>query len=262
MTTSLIRELLEQTREVLAYHQQMGVSELPSTPEMEKFLAGSQSGAAPATGKAAPLLCGKTGQKAASQNPEPTPKISISQPLAEICLDIDDCTKCELHRKRSRIIAGSGSGKAGLLIIEDQPSGPEEKDAHPFAGEAGELFDRMLKAINLKRQEVYLTSLVKCRPPEDRDADQEEIQICLPYLTRQIAAVNPAVICVMGPLSAGVLTGSKEPLFRIRGRFHDFHGTPLMATFHPRFLLRNEEMKKGSWQDLQLIQKKLISAWF
>ena len=103
-------------------------------------------------------------------------------------------------------------------------------------------------------------SIVKCRPDKDRDPTPQEIRTCLTYLARQIAAVNPTVICTMGPLAARVLTGNHQSLFRFRGRFHDFHGIPLMPTFHPRFLLKNEAMKKASWTDLQTIQKKLSAT--
>ena len=115
----------------------------------------------------------------------------------------------------------------------------------------------MMGAIDLDRSKIYLASIVKCRPKENRDPDPQEIRTCLTYLARQIAAVNPAVICTMGPLAARILTGNQQSLFRFRGHFHDFHGTPLMPTFHPRFLRKNQEMKKASWADLQMIQKKL-----
>ncbi len=180
--------------------------------------------------------------------------------MAELDRELTDCRLCPLHLSRHRIVPGRGPGRADLLLIEDQPGAEEEAGTTPFSGESGELLEKMLKAIGLKREGVYLTSLVKCRPPEDREPTGGEIATCQNYLARQIAAVKPAVICVMGPRAARLLTGSDLPLFRIRGRFYDFHGTPLLATFHPRFLLRNPEMKKASWQDLQTIQKKLLLA--
>jgi DNA polymerase len=173
--------------------------------------------------------------------------------------ELAGCRLCSLHQDRRRLVPGSGSGTGGLLLIEDQPGEAEEASGLPFAGDAGELLDKMLLAIGLTRKEVYLTSLLKCRPPENRPPTKNEIATCRNFLDRQIAAVNPAIICVMGQHAAQFLTGSDLPLFRLRGKFHDFHGIPLLVSFHPGFLLRHPEMKKGSWQDLQMLQKKITS---
>ncbi len=231
----------------------MGLTDVARTPEVDKFLSSKE---APADRKiAAPAKTSRPG----SSSPMfcPAPDSALGLPLAEIYQDIEGCTKCPLHECRERIVPGNGPSKARLFIIEDQPGQDEEDAGHPFAGEAGKLFDKMMQAINIARSDIYLTSIVKCRPLNDRNPRPEEIRTCLPYLARQIAAVNPVVICTMGPISSRELTGNTQSLFRFRGRFHDFHNTPLMPTFHPRFLLKNEEMKKGSWADLQLIQKKL-----
>jgi len=182
------------------------------------------------------------------------------QSIAEIYQELADCRLCPLHEHRRQVMTGSGTGSSRLLVIAEPPGEDEETSGNPLAGEAGELFDKMLKAIGLSREQIYLTALLKCRPPDGREPSQTEIHTCQNYLFRQIAAVNPAIICSLGPLSARILTGNNQPLFQLRGRFHDFHGTPLMATFHPSFLLRNPEMKMASWQDLQLIQKKLAAS--
>ncbi len=239
-----IRQILEDTRRLLQYNRELGVDRLPAGPELRKFL-----------GETAPADAASPDDRRAPAAPsrETTP----DQPLREIANEVAACTLCPLHLQRRQPVVGSGTGRSGLLLIEDQPGEAEETGGAPFSGEAGELFDRMLKAINLSRDEVRLTTLVKCRPPADRDPAPAEIQACRNYLARELAALKPAVICVMGTLAAHLLTGSDQPLFRLRGTFHDFHGTPLLVTFHPRFLLRNPEMKKACWQDLQLIEKKL-----
>jgi len=255
-----LRQILTDTRELLRFQQEMGFEEFPASPELVKFLAGEAR--KPAFTPSPQPASRATRPTAPDSSPrlQPADVPSGSQPLVELDRELADCRLCPLYQSRGRIVPGSGTGSAGLLLIEDQPTAEEEAAAIPFGGEPGELLDKMLKAIDLKRQDVYLTSLVKCRPPEDRDPTAGEIATCKNYLARQIAAVKPAVICVMGPHAAHLLTGSNLPLFRMRGRFYDFHGTPLLVTFHPRFLLRNPEMKKASWQDLQALQKKLLLA--
>jgi len=259
--------ILEDTRGLLRFFAEMGLSELPQTPELTKFLAEAEP-AAPE--KSAPMPRAMVARPAPAAAPLKRP---VASPLAkmvviegdlqsidEIQQELRDCRLCPLHEGRSQVVPGSGSGASRLMVIEEQPGESEESIGNPLAGEAGELFDKMLQAIGLQREQVYLTSLVKCRPPGDREPSEAEIHTCRSYLSRQIAAVNPMVICGLGPLTARILTGSPQPLFRLRGRFHDFHGTPLLVSFHPRFLIRNAEMKKASWQDLQLIQKKLAGA--
>jgi uracil-DNA glycosylase family 4 len=252
-----IYRLLTDTRELLGFLKETGLEVIPNSPELEKFLgrgAKEPAQSPPASRSARPAAPGS------SRRLQPAGVPPDSQPLLELDQELAGCQLCPLHLSRHRIVPGSGSGRAGLLLIEDQPGAEEEAAATPFGGKAGKLLDKMLKAIDLKRDEVYLTSLVKCRPPEDREPAGAEIAVCQNYLARQIAAVKPAVICVMGPGTAHLLTGSALPLFRMRGRFFDFHGTPLLVSFHPRFLLRNPEMKKASWQDLQTLQKKLLLA--
>jgi len=259
-----VRKILEDTSQLLRFRAEMGLSELPLTPELKKFLAKPEP-PAPAQAAATPRpQASRTAPAATPPTPPRRPKPVVIpanvQSIAEIHQELNDCRLCPLHENRRQVVTGSGSGASGLLIIEEQPGESEESSGNPLTGEAGELFDKMLQAIGLKRDEVYLTSLVKCRPAGDREPTEAEIHTCQNYLFRQIAAINPAVICGLGPLTARILTGSLQPLFRLRGKFHDFHGTPLLVTFHPRFLIPNQEMKKASWQDLQLIQKKLASA--
>lgn len=258
-----VRKILEDTREILRFQTEMGLSELPLTPELRKFLAVAKE---PARPEVAPAARPVTARPATPSRPAPTarPKPPVApanvQPISEIHQELATCRLCALQETRVQAVVGAGSGSSRLLVIDEPPRGAEEAGGTPLAGEAGELFDKMLQAIGLDRERIYLTPLVKCRPPGDRAPSEAEIHSCRNYLFRQIAALNPTVICGLGPLTARILTGSDQPLFQLRGRFHDFHGTPLLVTFHPRFLLRNQEMKKASWQDLQLIQKKLGPA--
>ncbi len=250
------QKLLKKARDILSFQKDMGVTEIALTPEIDKFL-----------GQTIPKLPPMPIKPARQSNPKkstqvaslfcPAPDSAKKLPLLEIYQEIEGCTKCPLHKECKKIVPGCGPAEAKLFIIEDQPTAAEEKSGSPFAGEAGELFAKMMQAIGLERQDIYLTSIVKCRPAADKPPNSDDIRTCLTYLARQIAAVNPVIICTMGPLAAQVLTGNNQSLFRFRGKLHDFHGTPLLPSFHPRFLLKNSEMKKGSWADLQLIQKKI-----
>lgn len=157
-----------------------------------------------------------------------------------------------------RTIFGCGSPTARLFIVGDLPTPEDEAAGTPFSGEAGELLTRMLKAIGLDRDEVYLTTAVKCRPPGGQDLPVL-VKACLPLLIAQVEAVAPKVVCAMGQLTAQALLHTTTPLVRLRGHFHEWQHLPLMPTFHPGFLLKNLEMKKAAWIDLQLIQAKLGS---
>lgn len=251
------KDLLKKTRAILAFHEKMGIAAIPRTGGIEKFL--SAPPLPPLTPRPdAPSITRKApGAAKSGMLYEPAPASALNQSLAEIYRDMEGCDRCPLHQNRQRLVGGCGPAKADLFIIEDRPTAAEEETGLPFAGAAGELLDKMLKAIDLDRSEVYLTSLVKCRPANDKDPGRDVIRPCLNFLARQIAAVNPVIICSMGPLAARILTGSSQSLFRFRGKIHDFHGTPLIPSFHPRFLLKNTEMKKGSWADLQAIRKKI-----
>lgn len=257
-----VRKILEDTRELLRFRDELGLSELPLTPGVQKFLAREEKPARAATPAPRPpaartVAATSPSRPAPVARPKPSAIPANAQPIGEIHQELVACRLCPLQESRQQVVAGFGSGSSRLLVIEEPPTAAEEAAGSPLAGAAGELFDKMLQAIGLEREQIYLTSLVKCRPPGDREPSAAEIHTCQNYLFRQIAAINPTVICGLGPLTARLLTGSSQPLFQLRGRFHDFHGTPLMVTFHPSFLLRNPEMKKGSWQDLLLIQKRL-----
>ena len=183
------KSLLKKARDLLAFHRKMGLSEVELTPEISKFLGAEVSAQ---TAEQAPS---KTREQPAGPASffKPAPDSAIGLPLEEIYQDISDCTKCSLHNKRRNIVPGCGPAGASLLIIEDQPTTTEDETGLPFAGEAGELLDKMMKAIGLDRSQIYLASIVKCRPEEDRDPDPQETRTCLSYLARQIAGQLEAV---------------------------------------------------------------------
>jgi DNA polymerase len=171
--------------------------------------------------------------------------------------ELGDCTRCFLHEKRQNLVFGEGNQRPRLMVIGDWPGPEDDRTGLPFQGIEGEMLTNMLKAIGLERPEVYVTTLVKCQPPAGRPPTRDEIATCLPFLFQQIDAIAPVVICAMGPLATQTLLVTDQPLTRLRGGFHDCRGVALMPTFHPRFLHKNPEMKKATWQDLLMVKKKL-----
>lgn len=167
------------------------------------------------------------------------------------------CTKCPLHATRTRSVPGEGNPHARLMFVGEAPGADEDAQGRPFVGRAGQLLDRMIDAMGLARGEVFIANVLKCRPPGNRDPQPLEVATCLPFLQAQIGLVRPEVICALGRHAAHALLGGNESLGRMRERFHDFRGTPLLVTFHPSYLLRSPEEKTKAWKDLQLVMQRL-----
>lgn len=177
--------------------------------------------------------------------------------LAEIRDDLGDCQRCALCASRNQIVFGEGHPQARLVFIGEGPGADEDRRGQPFVGAAGQLLTKIIAAMNLDREAVYICNIVKCRPPNNRNPKPDEIHQCLPFLKRQLAAINPRVVCALGSVAARTLLNTQTPISRLRGRFHDFMGIPVMPTFHPAFLLRNPERKRDVWDDVQQIMKLL-----
>lgn len=174
--------------------------------------------------------------------------------LEKIRADIGpDCTRCKLHEARAKIVFGVGNPKADLVFVGEGPGHDEDVQGEPFVGRAGKLLTQMIEAMGLKRSEVYICNVVKCRPPENRLPEKDEIATCSPYLLRQLAAIGPKVIVTLGACSAQTLLQTNQGISRFRGEFFDFHGSKLMATYHPAYLLRNPPAKADVWKDLQKV---------
>jgi DNA polymerase len=164
-----------------------------------------------------------------------------------------NCTRCKLHKARTNIVFGVGNPKADLLFVGEGPGHDEDLQAEPFVGRAGKLLTQMIEAMGLKRSDVYIANIVKCRPPENRLPEKDEIATCSPYLMRQIAAINPKVIVCLGACSAQTLLQTTQGISKFRGEWFDFRGSKLMATYHPAYLLRNPPAKADVWKDLQKV---------
>ena len=167
---------------------------------------------------------------------------------------VHNCQHCDIHRFRSQAIFGSGDTSAAWMIIGEAPDVEEDAQGNPFLGKSGDLLDNILAAIDLKRESVYLTNILKCRPPNDRDPHVDEIDNCIGYLYRQIELVQPKVILVVGRLAAQQLLQNKKPLGQLRGQIHHLNktDTPVIATYHPRYLLRQASEKRKVWEDIKL----------
>ena len=171
--------------------------------------------------------------------------------------DIGDCTRCALHKGRNKIVFADGSPTARLMFVGEGPGADEDAQGLPFVGRAGQLLNNMITAMGLKREEVYIANVVKCRPPGNRTPEPEEANTCSPFLFRQIDVVRPEVIVALGATAATYLLGQRQPLAGLRGRVHSFRGTKLIVTYHPAFLLRDPRQKKEAWADLQIAMREL-----
>jgi uracil-DNA glycosylase len=179
------------------------------------------------------------------------------QALSAIRDNLGDCHRCRLHAARTRIVFGEGSPQTQLVFVGEGPGFEEDQQGRPFVGRAGKLLDKMIKALGLKRDDVYICNVVKCRPPDNRTPLQDEILTCSPFLFRQLEAVAPAVICALGACAAQTLLGTTQSISSLRSKRHSWRGTPLVCTFHPAYLLRNASQKASSWQDLLIILQVL-----
>jgi DNA polymerase len=171
--------------------------------------------------------------------------------------EIGDCTRCALHKGRHSIVFADGSPTARLMFVGEGPGADEDAQGLPFVGRAGQLLNNMISAMGLKREEVYIANVVKCRPPGNRTPEPEEANTCTPFLFRQIDVVRPQVLVALGATAATYLLGARQPLAGLRGRVHAFRGMSLIVTYHPAFLLRDPRQKKEAWADLQIAMKEL-----
>ena len=178
-----------------------------------------------------------------------------TESLKDIHGDLGDCKRCGLSKERTKIVFGDGCEQARLVFVGEGPGYEEDKQGKPFVGAAGKLLVKILEAMHLSREDVYICNIVKCRPPNNRNPKPEEISTCIPFLERQIRAINPEFICALGKFAAQTLLQTDVPISRLRGTFHTYHGIPVMPTYHPAYLLRNPASKRDVWNDMQQLMK-------
>jgi len=177
--------------------------------------------------------------------------------LERIRADIGDCKRCRLCERRTNIVFGDGNGKAELVFIGEGPGHDEDVQGLPFVGRAGKLLTQMIEAMGLQRRDVYICNVVKCRPPENRAPEKDEIAICSPFLLRQLDVIQPKVIVCLGAVALKALLGAERGITHLRGQWLEYRGTRLMPTYHPAYLLRNPSAKSDVWKDLQKVMNVL-----
>jgi len=277
----LSRVLDKATQEALAarlrFYRELGLTELYRRPVDPAQLAeaGGESGAdgVQEAGEAVADVRPEQHSFTVSQEKElisprkavsAAPEIGAAVPAAEreaalrvIREDIGDCTRCALHRGRNKIVFADGDANARLMFVGEGPGADEDAQGLPFVGRAGQLLNNMIGAMGLRREEVYIANIVKCRPPGNRTPEPDEANTCSPFLFRQIDVVRPEVLVALGATAATYLLGQRQPLAGLRGRVHSVRGCRLIVTYHPAYLLRDPRQKKEAWADLQIAMREL-----
>jgi DNA polymerase len=192
-------------------------------------------------------------------NAAPPPTVIGDKPsaLKLIRADIGDCTRCRLHKGRTNLVFGVGNVNADLMFVGEGPGADEDAQGEPFVGRAGQLLNNMITAMGLKRSDVYIANVVKCRPPSNRTPEKDECDTCSPFLMRQIDVIKPKVIVALGAVAAKNLLAVSDSMANLRGRWYDFRNSKLLVTYHPAYLLRDPRQKKEAWKDLQMAMKYL-----
>lgn len=187
--------------------------------------------------------------------------VSESKSLDELRAAIGDCRRCKLWSGRTHLVFGVGNPRAKVMFVGEGPGRDEDLKGEPFVGRAGQLLtDIITKGMGLKREDVYIANVVKCRPPENRNPEPDEVESCEPFLKKQVDLVGPKIIIALGKFAVQCLLQSKQPITRLRGQWHEYQGIRLMPTFHPAYLLRNPGDKKLVWEDIKKVIEALKSA--
>ncbi len=194
-------------------------------------------------------------QPVMAQPAEPTapPEPLSTLRLSDIRQEMGDCRRCQLWKTRTHLVFGTGNPRARLMFIGEAPGAEEDQQGEPFVGAAGQLLNRLLERLGLTREEVYITNVAKCRPPNNRNPDAEEIAACRPFLVQQIQAIRPQVIVTLGAVATHALLKAKAPLNRLRGQWQKWQNIPVMPTFHPSYLLRVPQDRIKTWEDMQKV---------
>jgi DNA polymerase len=183
-----------------------------------------------------------------------------TETFEEIHAEIGDCTRCPLHQERTHVVHTEGNRKARLMFVGEAPGADEDIQSRPFVGRAGQLLTKIIEAIGLKREEVLIGNVNRCRPPQNRAPTPDEASMCKPYLLREIAVAQPEVIVVLGNTAMRNLLDTREGITRLRGRFQEYKGIKVMPTFHPAYLLRDQSKKRETWEDLKKVRDYLEST--
>ena len=206
-------------------------------------------------GKSAPSLIPLVNSSRKAEHPYPKEPWVSASTLDDLNGQICECLKCSLGKTRTNFVFGVGNPHADIVVIGEAPGADEDAQGEPFVGRAGQLLNKILEAIQFKREDVYICNILKCRPPNNRDPLPEEIELCEPYLWKQLEIIKPKMILCVGRIAGQALLKTNDTLTSLRGKFFDYRGIKLMVTYHPAALLRNPNWKKPAWEDVQLFRK-------
>ena len=184
------------------------------------------------------------------------PAVQDNETLDGIRTDLGDCKRCKLAARRKNIVFGAGDANAAIVFVGEGPGYDEDQQGEPFVGAAGQLLTKIIQAIKLDRNRVYICNVIKCRPPGNRNPEADEIETCFPFLQRQLASIRPDFIVALGAFAAQTLLQTTTPISILRGRFHDYRGIKVLPTYHPAYLLRNEDKKRDVWEDMKMLMKE------
>jgi uracil-DNA glycosylase len=232
----------DQLKEHLAFAAELGVTGVSRDPAWRTRVNDVRADARGAATAALPLSFSKNSEEA----------------LIALRADIGDCARCKLHGLgRRQIVFGVGNPDADLMFVGEAPGADEDEQGVPFIGRAGQLLTKIIEAINLKREDVYIANVIKCRPPQNRNPEPDEVETCEPFLFRQIEIIKPKVIVALGKFAAQTLLRTLDPISRLRGKVFEYRGARLIPTFHPAYLLRNPASKREVWEDMKLVRRLL-----
>ena len=271
--TQALLELVQETRKHLKYLQELGVEGIRTfevTPTEKRdhinpteVMTSSPMEAANMTDTSAVRVINlkPTAETPTTLfgdlGPQPERLAQSTETFEEVWSEVGDCTRCPLHQGRTHVVHTEGNRKARLMFVGEAPGADEDAQARPFVGRAGQLLTKIIEAIGLKREEVLIGNVNRCRPPANRTPTPEEASMCKPFLLREIAIVQPEVIVVMGNTAMRNLLDTKDGITRLRGRFQDYRGIKVMPTFHPAYLLRDPSKKRETWEDLKKVREYL-----
>ena len=262
-----LAEILREAREQAGFLGELGVEtvdfsaarivQAPEAPPTKPYQSPMRNAVTPAPKVASPRALAP--QEALFEGLAPAPPVfpRATETLEEIWRDIGDCTRCGLCEGRTQVVNTHGNHSARLMFIGEAPGADEDAQGKPFVGRAGQLLTKMIEAMGMKREEVTIGNVNRCRPPGNRQPTLEEAAICRPFLFREIAVIQPEIIVVMGNTALRNLLEVREGITRVRGKFQNFRGIKVMPTFHPAYLLRDPSKKKETWEDLKMVRDYL-----
>ncbi len=243
----------------LKLYRELGIHWMRKPDVREQTIAGGRQKRVPPAPRASVSKPGIPTQKTIADISLLKPMFSKPESLEEIWAELKGCKRCKLAPTRLNIVFGSGNPHADLMFVGEAPGSEEDEQGLPFVGRAGQLLTRIIEAMEMNRDDVYICNIIKCRPPDNRNPEADEIAACESFLFRQIAAVKPKVICALGAFGAQTLLRTTETIGRLRGHLRDYGEAKLMVTYHPAYLLRNPYEKRKVWEDMQIVRGHLRS---